>query len=55
MSQRQAIDAQLVRLMGILRRHVRVEDHKLSDDALTRIVFNRYAKERDQPLIDPNE
>ena len=43
------------RLLEILKRHLRAEDAVLSDDAFIRQVMARYHKEREQPLIDPNE
>lgn len=45
----------LLRLVRILKRHVRDEDANLTEDAFIRTVMARYAKERHAPLIDPNE
>lgn len=43
------------RFVEIMRRHIREDDAILSDDGLVRAVYSRYAHERGQPLIDPNE
>jgi hypothetical protein len=45
----------IYRLGEILRRHVRVEDTKLSDHELVLIVTGRYMAVREEPLLDPNE
>jgi hypothetical protein len=45
----------MVRVEGILRRHVSAEDVGKSDDDLVRSVFARYRKARGEPIIDPNE
>ena len=46
---------QRMRLGALLYRHVREEDAKLSDMDFLKAVWERLSKEREQPLIDPNE
>lgn len=46
---------QRMRFNQIMRRHIRSTDGELSDDAFKKAVDARYNKEREQPLIDPNE
>ena len=43
------------RLLKVLGRHIRNEEHMLNDDEWVRAVFKRYEKERGVHLIDPNE
>lgn len=43
------------RLLHILRRHCRDEDLGATDHEFVTKVWERYLKERGQPLIDPNE
>lgn len=43
------------RLLAVLGRHIRLEEHLLNDDDWTRAIFKRYSAERKAPLIDPNE
>lgn len=46
-------NANLIRLMDILHRFV--PPHPLPDDILVREVFGAYVKDRERPLVDPNE
>lgn len=46
---------QRMRLGALLYRHVHEEDAKLSDMDFLKAVWARVTKEREQPLIDPNE
>jgi hypothetical protein len=45
----------LYRVEEILRRHIRVEDAKLSDHELITAVTARYMAAREVPILDPNE
>jgi hypothetical protein len=45
----------LFRVEEILRRHIRVEDAKLSDHELITAVTARYMAAREVPILDPNE
>jgi hypothetical protein len=45
----------LFRVEEILRRHIRVEDAKLSDHELITAVTARYIAAREVPILDPNE
>lgn len=46
---------QRMRLGALLYRHVHEDDVKLSDMDFLKVVWARVEKEREQPLIDPNE
>ncbi len=50
-----AMLAQRIRLGSCLYRFVNVEDKALSDHDFILAVIARYQREREQPLIDPNE
>lgn len=43
------------RLIGILIRFIRWEDVDLSDRDLVETVYARWRKDREDPLVDPNE
>lgn len=48
-------DIQRERFFRTMRRHIRAEDARLTDDGFVRAVLNRYLADRGLPLIDPNE
>jgi hypothetical protein len=43
------------RLLVVLGRHLRPEEHMMNDDEWVRAIFKRYSAERKAPLIDPAE
>ena len=43
------------RLLKVLGRHLRHEEHMMNDDEWVRAIFKRYSAERNAPLIDPAE
>lgn len=44
-----------MRLLMVLGRHIRAEEHMMNDDEWVRAIFKRYSAERKAPLIDPAE